>query len=164
MALPSHRDPLRPWRQACAESALHEPVWSPTAAVPSRTISRNRGGQSLAAKKSTIYATPLKTTRKSTFLWGHSHLILIHENGCWWGPHGFSPDVRTTFTDFFLSFVRRWKPHPCTWVRNNLDSVLNMSQTCCECCTVDARTDEKQKALFYATEIKKSTVDGWING
>ena len=63
VALSFHRDPLRPRRQACAESALYEPVWSPTAAVPTRTFPHNRSGQSLASvgKTNTVYETHCDT-------------------------------------------------------------------------------------------------------
>ena len=107
----------------------------------------------------TILRNTLKTTRKSTFSCTAAHFAdgPLHRDHV---PAMLLGDSRSLQSEppSLLS-----KPHPCTWVRNNWDSVSNMSQTCCELCTwTDAQV--KKKALFDATEIKKNTVDGWING
>ena len=131
------------------------------------TISRNRKGQSLAAKikKALFHATPSKLRENQRFYERHCdtlapdpdprkrvlHLILIHENGCCWCPHGFSPARHETF--------ETWKG---SGAGENWDSVSNMSQTCCEVCTVDGRTSEKKTALFNATENNKKVP--WMVG
>ena len=78
-------------------------------------------------------------------------LFLIHENGCCWGPHGFSPARHETF--------ETWKG---SGAGENWDSVSNMSQTCCEVCTVDGRTSEKKR--HYLTQQKTTKkYRGWLD-
>ena len=124
-------------------------------------------GQSLAAKikKALFHATPSKLRENQGFYEKHCdalapdpdprkrvlHLILIHENGCCWCPHGFSPARHETF--------ETWKG---SGAGENWDSVSNMSQTCCEVCTMDGRTSEKKQ--HYLTQQKTTKkYRGWLD-
>ena len=98
--------------------------WSPTAAVPSRTISRNRSGQSPRSKNQnrTISRSTLKNYEEiNVFVKGivtHSHrdhvpAMFLRHSRC---PQACC-QVR------FQASLRRCcpKPHPCPWARNNWD-------------------------------------------
>ena len=151
----------------CAESALYEPAWSPIAAVPSRHhfTQQKRSVTCSKNQKALFHATPSKLRENQGFYEKHCdalapdpdprkrvlHLILIHENGCCWCPHGFSPARHETF--------ETWKG---SGAGENWDSVSNMSQTCCEVCTMDGRTSEKKQ--HYLTQQKTTKkYRGWLD-
>ena len=63
----------------------------------------------------------------------------------------------------FQASLRRCCPShtPAHGVRNNWDSVSNMSQTCCEMCTMDGRTSEKKEHYFTQQKSEKK-YRGWL--
>ena len=129
----------------CAESALYEPAWSPTEAVPSwdvanmaSTISRNRSGQSLAAKiqKALFGATPLRTRGNQRF-YEATHpdprkrvLMFLCGKSSPWMETGFLCSTKKTSLAHMFHDERQHPKH--TWAAASMTTKGTLSKSQCE--------------------------------